>query len=266
MNKNLKEKVITLRKSGKSVKEIQLELNCSKSTVSYHINNVGLGGARAKRKESVKKNEYDFIKDISEDIIKKIVSMRKDNKTYKEILKEIYGISKDKLKKICRIYNIEKIKTIKDLNKEDVQKYYDEVKSLRITAKHFNTTRETLRKFINVIKKTKKNAEERKKDVVKNVIDWRKRKKIQLVQYKGGKCQNPLCGYNRCYTALDFHHINAKEKDFAISGKSYSFERLRKEVDKCVLVCRNCHSEIHEDIKQNGGISKIVEEILKENN
>ena len=44
---------------------------------------------------------------------------------------------------------------------------------------------------------------------------------------------------------MDFHHINPQEKDFQISGGTKSFESLKSELDKCILVCRNCHSEIH---------------------
>ena len=73
-------------------------------------------------------------------------------------------------------------------------------------------------------------------------------KTSQLVNYKGGKCER--CGYDKCVQALQFHHLNPDEKDFAISGKSYSFERLKKEVDKCIMVCANCHIEIHEELKK----------------
>ena len=51
-----------------------------------------------------------------------------------------------------------------------------------------------------------------------------------------------------------------KEKDFSISAKSYSYDRLKKEVDKCILVCLNCHIEIHEEIKNNG-YSEIVNKL-----
>lgn len=64
-----------------------------------------------------------------------------------------------------------------------------------------------------------------------------------LIDYKGGACQ--FCGYNKCQEALDFHHLDSKKKDFNISGGTKSFERLKPEIDKCVLVCANCHREIH---------------------
>lgn len=71
--------------------------------------------------------------------------------------------------------------------------------------------------------------------------------KIKAVEYKGGKCEK--CSYNRCITALEFHHLDPNEKDFAVSNfRAYTqWESLKKELDKCILVCSNCHREIHED-------------------
>ena len=86
-------------------------------------------------------------------------------------------------------------------------------------------------------------TKKRKSDIVKNVTSWRHRTKQKLVEYKGGKCQ--VCGYNKCITCLDFHHTDPTEKEMKISGSTKSFEKQKKEVDKCVLVCHNCHGEIH---------------------
>ena len=60
-------------------------------------------------------------------------------------------------------------------------------------------------------------------------------------------------------SVLQFHHLNTEEKDFTISAKSYSFERLKKEVDKCVMLCSNCHIEVHEEIRINGYSEKLKE-------
>lgn len=77
-----------------------------------------------------------------------------------------------------------------------------------------------------------------------SVLNWRNRTKQKLVEYKGGKCQK--CGYDKpIWNVYDFHHRDPNEKDFGISAKSWSFERLKEEVDKCDLLCRNCHSEVH---------------------
>jgi len=67
--------------------------------------------------------------------------------------------------------------------------------------------------------------------------------KIKAVEYKGGKCQN--CGYSQCISAMDFHHLDLKEKDFAISGNAGKWENIKRELDKCILLCKNCHAEHH---------------------
>jgi len=76
--------------------------------------------------------------------------------------------------------------------------------------------------------------------------------KTKLVNYKGGKCQK--CGYNKYMGALDFHHSKGK-KEFEISGSNLtqrSMVELKKEVDKCILVCANCHREIHYQERETG--------------
>lgn len=68
--------------------------------------------------------------------------------------------------------------------------------------------------------------------------------KKRAVSYKGGKCVR--CGYSKCIAALNFHHLDAKTKDFSIgSNHSRSWESIRKELDKCILLCANCHAEEH---------------------
>jgi len=72
----------------------------------------------------------------------------------------------------------------------------------------------------------------------------RSNKKI-LVEYKGGKCS--VCGYSKCLDALEFHHTG--EKSFTIGKrKNAPIEVLKKEADKCILLCRNCHAERHAEI------------------
>jgi hypothetical protein len=75
------------------------------------------------------------------------------------------------------------------------------------------------------------------------VLKRRRKLKIMAVEYKGGKCCR--CGYNRCVRALEFHHLNPAEKKFDFSrGLTRSWETLRQELDKTILVCANCHREI----------------------
>ena len=74
------------------------------------------------------------------------------------------------------------------------------------------------------------------------------KKKKLLVEYKGGNCQ--VCKYDRCIDNLTFHHLDPSKKDFQISGTSKAFETLKAEVDKCVLLCKNCHGEVHAGLLQ----------------
>lgn len=68
--------------------------------------------------------------------------------------------------------------------------------------------------------------------------------KAKAIEYKGGKCV--ICGYNKCQGSLEFHHIDMEQKDYTISNhKGMSFDNIKLELDKCALVCRNCHGEIH---------------------
>lgn len=73
----------------------------------------------------------------------------------------------------------------------------------------------------------------------------RKRFKKILIDYKGGKCE--ICGYDKCQSALEFHHIDESKKSFAISESAFShtLKELKEEADKCMLLCANCHREIH---------------------
>jgi hypothetical protein len=77
-----------------------------------------------------------------------------------------------------------------------------------------------------------------------------RRFKELCVEYKGGKCIK--CGYNRCITALEFHHRDPSEKDFALSkDSSLGFSTaVKQELDKCDILCANCHRETHFELKE----------------
>lgn len=64
------------------------------------------------------------------------------------------------------------------------------------------------------------------------------------IEYKGGKCKR--CGYNRCYDALEFHHPDpaGKEPTFR-SIRYWGLAKAKRELDKCILLCSNCHREEH---------------------
>lgn len=67
----------------------------------------------------------------------------------------------------------------------------------------------------------------------------------------GDKCN--ICGYNKSKNALAFHHVDPSKKDFSISSaraSALNWQKTVEEVKKCILVCHNCHSEIHEGITE----------------
>ena len=68
--------------------------------------------------------------------------------------------------------------------------------------------------------------------------------KEQAVAYKGGSCE--LCNYSKCLDAMDFHHKDPTQKDFTFSRRFPCFKTAKPELDKCMLLCANCHREEHQ--------------------
>ena len=82
-----------------------------------------------------------------------------------------------------------------------------------------------------------------------NVKNWRKRTKLRMVESFGGCCG--ICGYNTTENALEFHHLDPTEKEFSFGGARaniISWKRMIVELRKCIMVCSNCHREIHAGI------------------
>jgi hypothetical protein len=79
----------------------------------------------------------------------------------------------------------------------------------------------------------------------------RKKVKARAIAYKGGKCK--VCSYNKFPGALEFHHLDPSLKNFEIGSDGYKvkWEKLQAELDKCILLCSNCHAEVE------GGILNV---------
>jgi 5-methylcytosine-specific restriction endonuclease McrA len=95
-------------------------------------------------------------------------------------------------------------------------------------------------------------------EYLKKAVDKRRKKiKALAVAYKGGKCQ--FCGYDRCGGALEFHHLDPKGKDFGLgqNGLTRFWERTKNELEKCILICSNCHKEIHAGLLQPSQVIEI---------
>lgn len=81
-----------------------------------------------------------------------------------------------------------------------------------------------------------------------NTLDRQREFKNKIVEYMGGKCAR--CGYNKCNAALQFHHLDPTEKDFNLSKVRHTSwknnsEKIKTELDKCIMLCANCHFEEH---------------------
>jgi len=100
-------------------------------------------------------------------------------------------------------------------------------------------------------RKEKRTYADRAEYLKKAVTERRRKLKQMIIEYKGGVCM--ICEYKKYAGAFDLHHLDHTKKEFGLSvrGLTRSWDKLKKEADKCVLVCANCHREIH------GGIAEI---------
>ena len=105
-----------------------------------------------------------------------------------------------------------------------------------------------------------------KKEInIKRVTKCSSLRKENLKKLCGNKCN--LCGYNKTLRALEFHHIIPAEKSFQIcDGRTRSIEVDIQEVEKCILVCANCHREIHEGIQTEEELweRQTIDPLIKE--
>lgn len=175
-----------------------------------------------------------------------ILKLRKLGFTYDEIVIKI-GCSKSTISYHCNKNGLGTNSKISDSIIKKINLFY-KTHTIEETANEFNIGVATVVKYT-YNKRIKLTPEERK---IKNVIAVKKRRqklKLMAIEYKGGKCSK--CGYNKCIGALEFHHLDPSKKDFGISngGITRSWEIIKEELDKCALVCSNCHSEIHEELR-----------------
>jgi len=174
---------------------------------------------------------------MKKDLKEKILKLRSENYTFNQI-KDILKCSKSTVSYYCS-------------PKSEIEKICAECGEKFTTKRNSNLCCSDECRI-----KYRKNYAKANKYQYDKLILWRKNKKIKAIEYKGGCCV--LCGYNKCSNSLVFHHINPEEKDFTISAKpNISFGKIKNELDKCILVCSNCHGEIHDGLHN---------EILKEIN
>lgn len=174
----------------------------------------------------------------------KVIELRKQRKSYNEISKEL-NISKSSVSYHCIKSGYNNIGLGHEVIDDEIilklREYYL-THTVDETASKYNISKSSVKKYVDK-KRVIYTEEERRDKEVKRVVSWRVKLKEKCVEYKGGKCI--ICGYNKCISALEFHHIDPSEKDFRISSGIKRWELVEKEISKCILVCSNCHREIH---------------------
>ena len=93
-----------------------------------------------------------------------------------------------------------------------------------------------------------KTAQECKACYAERQCRMRRSKKSTAVALLGGECS--ICGYSKCESALDFHHKDPEQKDKVkfVDIRNKSLVNMLEELKKCILVCANCHREIHSEL------------------
>lgn len=82
------------------------------------------------------------------------------------------------------------------------------------------------------------------------VVEHRRKRKLRAVAYMGGTCD--ACGREGPGSIFEFHHLDARTKDFGLSesGIPHSWEKTVAELAKCVMLCANCHREVHASVRE----------------
>jgi hypothetical protein len=87
-------------------------------------------------------------------------------------------------------------------------------------------------------------------------------RKLEIIKIKGGKCEK--CGYNKNISALELHHLDPSIKEFQLDSRHLSnttFEKIIAEAEKCILVCANCHREIHHKELDSDNVDNLLAEV-----
>jgi len=97
--------------------------------------------------------------------------------------------------------------------------------------------------------KDKRTYQDRREYLIKAVTRRRKEIRLKAIKHLGGRCIK--CGYDKYPEVLEFHHKNPSQKEFGLSrqGHCRSWKRVCQEIEKCDLLCANCHREVH--VEQN---------------
>lgn len=105
--------------------------------------------------------------------------------------------------------------------------------------------KEKQKKFLSDWHLKNKNKDARRESLRKSKKVLIERNKALILESRSRGCQ--VCGYNKCQEALEFHHSDPNTKDLKISDalKQWGTDKLKEEINKCIVLCCNCHREAH---------------------
>jgi DNA-binding CsgD family transcriptional regulator len=178
-----------------------------------------------------------------------ILKLREDGISYREISKKL-GCSLATISYHCKRWNLNDVglSNVGVFNLKDEIKNYYKDHTTKETALHFNISESSVKKYKDN-KRIELTLEEKKERQYLYLQDFRQKLKDKCIEYKGGKCE--ICGYDKCNRSMDFHHRDPNEKDFGIgSYKILNWNKIKNELNKCDLLCKNCHGELHEKIEK----------------
>ncbi|MEK7863493.1 MAG: hypothetical protein AAB295_09545, partial [Chloroflexota bacterium] len=96
------------------------------------------------------------------------------------------------------------------------------------------------------------------------VVEHRRARKARAVAFMGGECHG--CGRDGPPAVFDFHHWDPATKSFGIGqdGIPRRWSKIAAELAKCVMLCANCHREVHAGVRElDGGLLGLVEDALR---
>lgn len=105
------------------------------------------------------------------------------------------------------------------------------------------TTKQIAEELNTTVANVRYHREKSKQKRSQQISEHRRKLKRKAVDYSGGKCLR--CAYDVCLAALEFHHLDPSQKDCELNGSSWGWDAMKIEADKTILLCSNCHHELH---------------------
>ena len=219
---NLKESILLLRAEGKSYNDIKEALGCSKGTISYHLG-PGQKEKTASRVKAQRESIKEFIRDLKD-----------STPCYDCGISYRYWIMDlDHLDPALKNFSVSKATSIT----RDLERVKAEVRKCDVVCGNCHRNRTHTRRLNNpqVLSDSSANQAQRKR-------------RLKIYQVIQAKKMNPCvdCRMTYPHWVMDFDHLDPSLKEFSLGRfdtKTRNLEKVLAEIDKCDLVCHNCHRD-----------------------